>query len=122
MKLLARIVLNGIGLLVVAFLVPGVDWALDLTSVDGILTLVGAGVVLGLLNLLVKPLLTLFSIPLLLVTLGLFYLVINGIVLEIADFFLDSLTVDGFLAAILGGLVLSIFNLLVRGIGREKKA
>lgn len=122
MKLLARIVLNGIGLLVVAWLVPGVDWTLNLTSVDGILTLVGAGVVLGLLNLLVKPLLTFFSIPLLLVTLGLFYLVINGIVLELADFFLDSLTVDGFLAAVLGGLVLSIFNLMVKGIGKEKKS
>ncbi|QQR75113.1 MAG: phage holin family protein [Holophagales bacterium] len=122
MKLLARIVLNGIGLLVVAYLVPGVDWSLQLTSVDGILTLVGGGIVLGLLNLLVKPLLTFFSIPLLFVTLGLFYLVINGIVLKLADFFLDSLTVDGFLAAILGGLVLSIFNLLVKGIGQEKKS
>ncbi len=122
MKLLARIVLNGIGLLVVAYLVPGVDWSLNLTSVDGILTLVGGGIVLGLLNLLVKPLLTFFSIPLLFVTLGLFYLVINGIVLKLADFFLDSLTVDGFLAAILGGLVLSIFNLLVKGIGQEKKS
>ena len=121
MKLLARIVLNGIGLLVVAYLVPGVHWNLTLTSVDGILTLVGAGIVLGLLNLLVKPLLTFFSIPLIFLTLGLFYLVINGIVLKLADYFLDSLSVDGFLAAVLGGLVLSIFNLLVKGIGKEKK-
>ena len=121
MKLLARIVLNGIGLLVVAYLVPGVHWNLVLTSADGILTLVGAGIVLGLLNLLVKPLLSFLSIPLIFLTLGLFYLVINGIVLKLADFFLDSLTVDGFVAAILGGLVLSIFNLLVKGIGKEKK-
>jgi uncharacterized membrane protein YvlD (DUF360 family) len=46
--------------------------------------------------------------------------VINGIVLKLADYFLDSLAVHGFLAAVLGGLVLSIFNLIVRGFGKEK--
>jgi uncharacterized membrane protein YvlD (DUF360 family) len=50
--------------LVVAYLVPGVELNLSLTSADGILTLIGAGIVLGLLNLLVKPILTVLSIPL----------------------------------------------------------
>jgi len=119
MKILVRILINGLGLLLVTRLVPGIDWPIDLASGGGLLTLLGAGVVLGLLNLLVKPILVLFSIPLLVVTLGLFYLVINGLVLKLADLFLDSLTIAGFWPAVVGGLVLSLFNLLVRWLVRD---
>jgi putative membrane protein len=119
MKILVRILINGLGLLLVTRLVPGIAWPIDLTSAGGLLTLLGAGMVLGLLNLLVKPLLVLFSIPLLVVTLGLFYLVINGLVLKLADLLLDSLSIAGFWPAVVGGLVLSIFNLLVRWLVRD---
>lgn len=108
MKLIARIVLNGLGLWAAAQLLPGIHWD------GGVLYLLVAGAVLGLLNLLVKPILTLFSIPLLLITLGLFYLVINGVMLWLADLLLARLHVDGFLWAIAGGLFLAVFNLFVR--------
>ncbi|MCZ7652951.1 MAG: phage holin family protein [Thermoanaerobaculia bacterium] len=119
MKILVRILINGLGLLLVTRLVPGIAWPIDLASAGGLLTLLGGGVVLGLLNLLVKPILVLFSIPLLVVTLGLFYLVINGLVLKLADLFLDSLAIAGFWPAVVGGLVLSLFNLFVRWLVRD---
>lgn len=118
MRLLLRIVLNGIGLWLVSLL-PGVHWQIDLGSARGLLTLFGAGVLLGLLNLIVKPILTFFSLPLILITFGLFYLVVNGLVLALAAWLMKSLSIDGLLWAILGGVVLSIFNLLVKNLTRE---
>lgn len=113
MRILLRILLNGVGLWAAAQLLPGIHWS------GGWLYLLVAGCVLGLLNLLVKPLITLLSLPLLLVTLGLFYLVINGAILWLADFFLAKLTIDGFLWAMAGGLFLAVFNLIVRAFDKE---
>lgn len=108
MRILVRILLNGVGLWAAAQLLPGIHWE------GGGLYLLVAGFVLGLLNLLAKPLMTLLSLPLLLITFGLFYLVINGAVLWLADLFLDKLRIDGFLWAVAGGLFLAVFNLLLR--------
>ncbi len=113
MKILARIVLNGIALWAAAQLLPGIHWD------GGVLYLLVAGALLGVLNLLVKPILTLLSIPLLLVTFGLFYLVINGALLWLADLLLAKLRVDGFLWAIAGGLFLAVFNLIVRAFEKD---
>ncbi len=113
MKIIARVVLNGLGLWAASRLLAGIHWD------GGLLYLLVAGAVLGLLNLLVKPILTLLSIPLLLITLGLFYLVINGAMLWLADLLLAKLRVDGFLWAIAGGFFLAIFNLFVRAFEQD---
>ncbi len=107
MRMLAQVALNGVGILITAWLVPGIDWQ------GGILYLLLTGLVIGLINLLVKPLVTLFALPLIVVTLGLFFLVINGAMLLLASALLEGLTVDGCLPAILGGLVLGLFNWVV---------
>lgn len=103
-----QIVLNGLAILLIAYLVPGIHYQGDF------LYLLLAGVVLGLLNLLVKPLVTLLSLPFIILTLGLFFFVINGFMLFLASLVLDGLTIDGCLPAILGGFVLALFNWLVR--------
>ncbi len=113
MRALAQIVLNGVGILLAAYLVPGIDYQ------GGLLYLLLAGLVMGLVNLLVKPLVSLLSLPFIVVTLGLFFLVINGLMLYLAAFLLSGLTVEGCLPAILGGIVLALFNWLVRGLGRQ---
>ena len=107
-RAIVQVVLNGIALLLASYLVPGIDYR------GGVLYLLLAGLVIGLVNLLVKPLVTLLSLPLVVVTLGLFYLVINGLMLALAAWLLDGLTVDGCGAAVLGGLVIALFNWLVR--------
>jgi putative membrane protein len=108
MRILAQILLNGLGVVLAAKLVPGISYS------GGLLYLVLAGLVIGLINLLVKPLATLLSLPFIILTLGLFYLVVNGAMFYLAGALLDGLTIDGCLPAILGGVVLALFNWLVR--------
>ncbi len=108
MRALAQILLNGIGIVIAAELVPGIAYQ------GGLLYLLLTGLVIGLINLLVKPLAVLLSLPLLVLTLGLFFLVINGLMLALAALLLDGLTIAGFVPALLGGLVLALFNWLVR--------
>lgn len=107
-RALAQIALNGLGVVVAAYLVPGIHYSGD------ILYLLLTGLVIGALNLLVKPLVTLLSLPIIVLTLGLFFLVINGFMLLVASGLLSGLEIDGCLPAILGGLVLGLFNWLVR--------
>jgi len=108
MRILLRILLNGAGLWAAAELLPGIHWQ------GGFLYLFVAGFVVGAINVFVKPIVTFLSCPLVVLTLGLFYLVINGAMLWLADVLLDGFRVDGFLWAILGGLFLAAFNLLLR--------
>ena len=68
------------------------------------------GAILGLFNLIVRPLALLISLPLLIVTLGLFYFVLNGILLWVASLLIPGYTVTGLVAGILGALVLTLVN------------
>lgn len=113
MRILIRIVLNGLGILLVSKVVPGVEWQGDL------LYLLLTGLVIGAINVLVKPLVTILSIPLIVLTLGLFYLAINGVMLLLADALLDGLYIEGCAPAILGGIVLGLFNWVVSAIGKD---
>jgi putative membrane protein len=114
-RILLQILLNGLGVMLAAYLVPGVDYTGSWTY------LLLVGLVIGLINLLVKPLVTLLSLPALILTLGLFYVLINGALFYLAAYLLDGLTVEGCVPAVLGGLVLAVFNWLMRGIVKKKK-
>jgi putative membrane protein len=105
---IVQVVLNGVAILIASRLVPGIHYTGNLTY------LLIVGLVFGLVNLLVKPLVSLQSLPLIVLTLGLFYLVINGLMLYIASFFVAHLKIDGCLPAILGGLVIALVNWVVR--------
>ena len=108
MRLLVQVLLNGVALLVAANIVPGIAWT------GNFFYLFIAGLVFGLINLIVKPIVTILSIPLIILTLGLFFLVVNAAMLYLADIFLSGLTVDGFGPAVLGGIVIALFNWVVR--------
>ena len=110
MNVLARILLNGLGLLIAASIVPGIDYQ------GGLGYLFLAGLVLGLINVFVKPIVTLLSLPAVLLTFGLFYLVVNGLMFALAAGLLQGLTVDGCLPAFFGGLVMTLFNVLIRAL------
>ncbi len=113
MKAIIQILLNGLAIFLVARIVPGIHYQGDW------LYLVLAGVVLGLLNLTVRPLVTLLSLPFILLSLGLFFIVINAFILYVASWLLGGLTIDGCGAALLGGIVLALFNWVVRAFGEE---
>jgi putative membrane protein len=108
--MLVRIVLNGLGLWAASQLLPGIHYD------GGLLYLLLAGFVLGAVNLLVKPIVTLLSLPFVVLTLGLFFLVINGLMVWLVDFFLAGFRVDSFLWAMAGGLFLAIYNMLLRAL------
>jgi putative membrane protein len=114
LRAVLQIVLNGVAVLIAAYLVPGI------TYTGSLLYLLLVGLVIGLINLVVKPIVTFFSLPLIVVTLGLFYLVINGLMLYLAAAVLEGLTIEGCTPAILGGLVVAVVNWLVRAFTRDQ--
>jgi putative membrane protein len=113
-RALLQIALNGVAVLVAAYLVPGISYTGSLPA------LLLVGLVVGLINLIVKPIVTFFSVPLIVLTLGLFYLLFNGMMLYLAAWLLPHhLHVSGCGAAILGGLVVALVNWLVRAFTSE---
>jgi putative membrane protein len=104
MRILLSIVFNAVALYATALVVPGISFRGNLVS------LLVAGAIFGLFNLIVRPVALLLSLPLLIVTLGLFYFVLNGILLWVASFFLPGYNVAGIVPGIVGSLVFAIVN------------
>ena len=102
-------ILNAVALLVVAYILPGITVA----SFGSALI---AALVLGLLNAVVKPLLILLTLPLTIVTLGLFLLVLNALVFWFAGSILKGFQVDGFWWAVIGAIVYSIVSTALSGL------
>jgi len=73
-------------------------------------TLLMAGAILGLFNAIVKPLAVLISLPFLVLTLGLFYFILNGILLWLCSFILPGYAVSGIIPGIVGALVITVVN------------
>jgi putative membrane protein len=101
LRLLLLWLLNALALWAVTYVMPSIH-------VTGFVTALIAAVVLGLLNTLVKPILAILTLPITILTLGLFYLVLNGFMFWLASAFLPGFQVDGVLAAILGALLYSV--------------
>jgi putative membrane protein len=101
MKLLTRLLLTSLVLLIVAKYIPGIN-------VDGFYPAFMAAVILGLLNLFVRPILVLLTLPITLITLGLFMFVINATLFWFAATFIDGFAVETFWHALLGSLIVSV--------------
>ena len=78
-------------------------------------------IVISIANVVVKPILILFTIPITVVTLGLFLLVINAVIILLVDYLVPGFQVDGFWWALGFSLVLSIFNSIIADMTKEKK-
>ena len=114
MNLILRFLLNGLAVLATAYLLPGVD-------VTDYQTALITALVLSIANIIIKPLLILFTIPITVMTLGLFLLVINAIIILLVDHFVSGFSVDGFWWALAFSLIMSIFNGIIDDILKEKK-
>jgi putative membrane protein len=115
MRLVLALVGNIVALLATT-VVPGIHFN------GNLLTLAIAGVLFGLFNAIVRPIAIVLSIPFLIVSLGLFYFVLNGILLLIAAKLIPGYTVDGLIPAILGGLVLMVVNWVFGALKRDVEA
>lgn len=114
MNWIVRFLLNGLAVVLTAYLLPGVD-------VTDYWTALIVALVLTLANMFVKPVLIILTIPITIVTLGLFLLVINALIILLADYLVDGFFVDGFWWALLFSLILSLFNSLFGDLIKEKK-
>lgn len=103
MELILVWILNAVALLIVAYILPGI-------TVASFWSALIAALVLGLLNTLVKPVLILLTLPITIVTLGLFLLVLNALVFWLAGSILKGFQVNGFWWAALGALVYSVVS------------
>lgn len=105
-----RFLVTGVAVLLAANIVPGIH-------IDGVAAGLAAAIVLALLNALVRPLLYLFSVPFIVVTLGLFMILINALLLELTAWLVKGFTIDGFWPAFWGALLISlvstVLNLLI---------
>lgn len=108
-KLIIRLVINAAALYVASLLFSGIRVG-EGPGVD-VATLVVVAVIFGLVNALIKPIVELVTCPFYIITLGLFTFIVNAAMLELTDWLAGPrFTVDGFLTAVLGGIVISIVS------------
>lgn len=98
------ILVNSVGIFVIGYLLKGVELKSFVTSV-------WVALLLGLVNLFIKPVIEFLFFPLTILTFGLFILVINALMLMLVDALVDGLKISNFWWALLFGLILSILNL-----------
>ncbi|ABK99852.1 phage holin family protein [Pelobacter propionicus] len=112
-QLLLRWVLNSFALFFVMKLIPGIQ-------IDRFGDLMLATLVIGLLNAFLRPLIVLFTLPVTIATLGLFTLVINGVIFALAALLLKGFHVTGFGTAFVAALLFSIFSFILNMVFRTK--
>ncbi len=109
MRILINWLLSAVSLIIVAHVISG----FEVTSFTAALI---AALVIGLINATLGLFLKIITFPLTLLTLGIFWLVINALMLEVAASVVPGFRIQGFLPAFLGGIVLSIVNLVLKGL------
>ena len=101
---LVRMGVTAIAMLLIGYLLPGV------IRVDGVMAALAAAFILGLINAFVRPLFVILTLPISIVTLGLFLLVINGMFLMLVDLIVPGFDVNGFWGAVAGSILISIVS------------
>jgi putative membrane protein len=115
-RLIVRLLASAVALGVAAWLVDGISIGPG-TDTERALTLLGVAVIFGLVNAIVRPIARLLSLPLVILTLGLFLLVLNALLLLLTEWIAQqfdlAFQVDGFWPAFLGGLIVTVVSFLI---------
>jgi len=114
MNLLIRLLLNALAVFILANILSGV-------TVDGYVGAIIVALVLSILNLLVKPILVILTLPATIFTLGLFLLVINALIILLADKLIDGFGVSSFWTALLFSVLLSLLQSLLQSLLKDDK-
>lgn len=112
MNFFIRMILSAISILLASYLLPGV-------VVDGFFAAFVVAILLALLNATLRPLLIVLTIPITVVTLGLFLLVINVLIIMLADYIVPGFAVNGFWWALLFSLIVSIIYSILDGLSKK---
>lgn len=111
MKFLVDLIIRALVLLLTTYLVPGF-------RIDSYVTALLVALVLAVLNILVKPLLVILTLPVTILTLGLFYFVINAILLVISSRIIDGFRIESFGTAIIASIVIAVISALLNAVIR----
>jgi putative membrane protein len=104
MFFVVRLIINMVAILIISYLFPKTIW------VDGFLAALVAAFLLGVVNAIIRPVLVFLTLPLTVVTLGLFLLVVNGLMLWLVSALVRGFHVSGFWGAVLGSILISIVS------------
>jgi putative membrane protein len=111
---LTRLLISAFSLAVACYLLPGL-------KVDGVFTLFLAAFLFGIVNAVVKPLLVIVTFPFIVLSLGLFLFVINGLMLALTAALLPGFSISGFGSAVLGWLIISLTSWVASQLFRDEK-
>ncbi|MCG2695474.1 phage holin family protein [Candidatus Parcubacteria bacterium] len=113
MSILLKWLVTAAAILITAYLLPGV-------SVSGLWAALWLAVFLGIINIIIKPILIIFTLPINILTLGLFTFVINALLILLASSVIKGFEVSGFLAAFGFSIVLSIISYVLNSLFKQK--
>lgn len=114
MYLITRWILFATAIMLVSWVVPGI-------SISGFLAALVVSIVIGLINATIRPLIYFISLPINILTLGLFSLVINALLLLLAGYITPGFTVSGFLSALIGSILLSLLGIGINSISEKER-
>lgn len=114
MQALLSLLLSGVAVLISAYVIPGV-------TVDGLFAAIVVAIILAVVNALVRPVLAFLTLPINILTLGLFSFVISALMVMLTAAIVPGFAVEGFLTALLFAVVLSLVNGLLGALSPEKK-
>ena len=114
-KFILQILANGLAVFVAAYFVPQIIFEGNL--VDYLII----GLVLAVANIIIKPILKIISAPLIFITLGLFVIVINAIILFGVDWFIEELSITGFWGYFWGVIILVLVNTIIVGASKKRR-
>ncbi len=114
MKFVNRWIVNSISIYVVSCLFEGVD-------VRGFATAMGAALLLSVLNIIIKPALIVLTLPINIMTLGIFTFLLNGFMLKAVDFFVGGFIIDSFTTAVLASIMLTFLNMAITGMTKSER-
>jgi putative membrane protein len=114
MKMIIKWLIMAVAVIITAYVLPGVN-------VDSFVTALIVALVLGIISIFIKPLVKLLTLPITILTLGLFTFVIEALMILLVDFLVAGFTVDNFLWALLFALVLAVVNHLLSSLTGQKR-
>ena len=112
MKLFISWIVSALAIAITAYLLPGI-------SVDGVVSVLVLAVVLGAINTFIRPVLLILTLPLSIMTLGIFALVLNTLLIMLAAAIVPGVSVAGFFSALLFGIVLAIIHAFLKSFNND---
>ena len=114
MKFILRLLINALAILLVAYLVPGI-------IVSSFVAALIMAIVLGIVNALIRPVVSILTLPITVLTLGLFALVVNALMFLLAGYFVIGVEIESFASAFWGALIISVISWLTNQFLKKKK-